>query len=227
MNETLVLALATGATGLLGAVIGAGSSVALERRRESRRGAALRQAVRGDVVRWLQICEYAAEHGRAVGDPTRGIRWWDIAGEMALHMPIGLYLLTFRLYGEREQIEHAYARGLEGIEDPQEAYAIRFALRKWAVLAEHSLEVWDEYESRQWWKRIWHRLQRPLLERRADSIAQLMGQIDAQVVDTLRSKYGEEVTDDGALASDVARSERHRREQEQFLAGLRPAGGVE
>ena len=190
---------------------------------------ALQQAIRGDLVRWLQICGLAAEQGRAAGHPAGGIRWWDVAGELSLHMPLGLYLQAFWLYVEREQTEHAYALSLtpEGVTDPEVAYSIRFGLRKWAAMAERYLELWDEYENRPRWKRMWHRLRKPLLERGGKDAVALMALIRDPVVKTLRCKYGYEVTDDGELVPDIARSERHQRAQEEFLAGYSPTSDGE
>ena len=159
-DPVVVSAIAALVAGLGGATIGAWWTTMLERRREKRQGRALRSAIRTDVVRWMNICSWAAAEGRASGHPGDALRWPQIAGELALHMPIGLYILTFMLYAEREQTEQAYAEGLspKGITDPRVAFSIRFGLLRWVAMAERFIEIWDEHGSRPRWKRAWHRL---------------------------------------------------------------------
>ncbi len=222
-DPAVVSAIAALVAALGGATIGAWWTTRLERRREKRQGLALRYAIRTDVVRWMNVCSWAAE-GRATGHPGDALRWPQIAGELALHVPIGLYILTFALYTEREQTEQAYAASLapDGITEPEVAFSARFGLLRWVAVAERFIEIWDRHESRPPWTRAWHRFRKPILERDGSSAAELLGLIHHQVAERLRSEYGYDVTDDGDLKSDLIRGERHKAANAEFLARYQP-----
>lgn len=220
-----MLALVTGGTGLMGALIGAFASTRIERQRQNRRGIALRYSIRGDVVRWRNVCMAAADW-RATGHLGNALRWREFGGELQLHVSLGLYVLAFALYTEREATEQIYAEGLSrnGISDPQAAFEARFALLRWAALADCFIERLDEYEGRSWFKRAGHWLRTPLLARDGGSIEQAMTLIYRNVAASLRSEYGYDVEDDGSLASAVIRGERHKAANDEFLARFRPNG---
>ena len=141
-------------------------------------------------------------------------------------MPIGLYILTFMLYGEREQTEQAYLEGLspDGITEPEAVFSIRFALLRWVAMAERFIEIWDQHDSRPRWKRAWHRLRKPLLERDGSSAEQLLDLIHRPVAERLRREHGYDVREDGDLVSDVIRGERQKAVYEEFLSRFRPNG---
>lgn len=82
----------------------------------------------------------------------QGFRWHDVSGEVALHVPPGLYQLLFFLYAEREQVEVAYDQLMKGIPD-EEAKIAFFALDRWSYQAEEVMSLDDAYYSRDWWHR--------------------------------------------------------------------------
>ena len=128
-------------------------------------------------------------------------------------------LLSFVLYTEREATEEIYEKGVsrDGIADPKVASDGRFALLRWAALAECFIERLDEYEGRSWLKRAWRWLRRYLPAQNDESIEQAMELIYRTVAERLRS-YGYEVEDDGSLVSAVNRMERQKAAYDEFLA---------
>ena len=222
MNETLALALVTGGIGLVGALIGTGASVSLDRRRETRRGKALRRAIISDLQRCQLICSWVRE-GRLTGHPGDGLSWKEIAGE--LHIAPGLYRLVFMLYTERQQIEHAYDRVVVGMIPQQEAQAIRFEFERWRLNAGYVIGIWDSHDERSIWKRAWQRCRGSLLERDDAPLQDVLDLVTIPVRDAMRKQYGDKVNDEGDLVSAAGVVERQRATTEGFTDPVETANG--
>ena len=216
MSETLVQALVTGGIGLLGALVGAVSAVSLERRRETRRGEALRQAVFLDLEQWRDRLEAASEW-RVTRPPGSGLKWWDVAGELALHTPIGLYLATAMLYVEREGLERPYSELYgpgPGIPQGQAASA-QFGFRRAYMMVEEVLRLWVRYYGVSGLARAVRRVRRSHLEKPSASVTK---DILATVSYRLRKELGYAVTDAAELIADVERSEQYKEELDRGLS---------
>lgn len=207
MSETLAVALVTGGIGLIGAIIGAASAIALEFWREVRRGRALRRAIISDLQRCQLICSWASG-GRLTSHPGDGLSWKEIAGE--LHVAPGLYRLVFMLYTERKQIEHAYDRTVTGMILQQEKEGVRFDFERWRLNAGCVIGIWDAHDERTIFRKVWHRFRKPLLERDDAPLQDVLNLVTIPVRDAMREQYRDRVNDEGDLVSAASLVERQR-----------------
>ena len=193
----------------IGALTVAWSSTRLERRREARRGESLRQAVLLDLEQWRDTLEAASE-GRVTRPPRSGLRWWDIAGEFALHTPIGLYSAVAMVYIERDGLERPYSE----LYDPQgpgiplaQVDSARFGFRRASMMVEDVVRLWVEYYGVNGLARAVRRVRRSYLENPHERVTT---DILRRAAYRLRKDFGYKVTDLAELVSDVKRSEEHK-----------------
>ena len=208
---------------LAGALIGAWSSTKLERRREARRGEALRQAVSLDLQQWQQRLDAASEW-IATRPPGSGLKWWDIAGELALHTPIGLYLAIAMLYVERDGLERPYSELYgPGSGIPQgEAESAQFGFRRASMMVDEVFRLWVNYYDVKNLASAVRRVRRRSLE---TPNASLTTDIMKNVSYGLRKKFQYEVTDSAELISDVERGEAYAEALDSRLRDVQRAQG--
>ena len=153
MDEAAVV---SAASGLVGAFIGAWSSRQLEKRRDHRQGAALRQTIRSDIWRRITRYEKLADAG-LLGITPGGVNWLSVAGELSNYVPPNLHARLNALYTQADIADAAYREMTDGIA-ANRVLGATFELRRWCQLAAIVMESWDRHGTRSWRARLWESL---------------------------------------------------------------------
>ena len=183
---------------LFGAAFGGIVPVVLEMRRDGRQGKAVRQALRSDILRWVDIFSEAVDRGSASGEPHTGLQWWDVASTLAPHYSPGMFTLMFMLYRELEVAKHAYLQGLSI--GPDERSTI--ALKRWELKALRLVEIEKQVSDRNIVVRLWHVIRTPPFARKEIDMADVESAIIRPVVIELR-ELGFDVDDSGNSTADA------------------------
>ena len=223
MNETLAVALITVIGTLAGAFLGGYAAVRLEERRVKRQKIGISNAIRMDLVRWIKACNSMTEGWRQTADPKQGLNWLALAPSATVHFPSGLSVLLFHLYSDREIAEAAYTEMTEGIEGTARVFGARFALRRWALMAEAVIQEWDRYDERGLWRRVCERWRwkDPLDRRGLAAGEQNLQRVHEKVVQHIRQDYGYSVGEDGELLPENFTQEAYARMHEEMNVAQR------
>ena len=223
VNETVLLAIITALTGLGGAFLGAFVSMRIERQRQKQQQYGISAAIRMDTVRWVGACVLMANKWQIAAHLGRGLNWVSIASIATVHLPPGLSMLLFHLYSQREETEAAYEAMTKRMDNPKRMFEMRYALRRWSVMAEEVVREWDRYNGRSLWRRILARwLWTDLLDRKGVAAEdQTLQRIHLAAAHLLSQRYGYSVGENGQLLPENHTQEAYARMQEEMSAAQR------
>ena len=200
MSETLTLALVTGATGLIGALIGGWFMMRVERMRLRREGVGITNAIRLDLVTRIGPLERLADgliRGRLPLTNAR-LNWVKISIDATTHLPPMLSIMITELYTKLQTTDTDYAivfGNLDSGEATAQGVAARYRLRKILLFYHAVNERWNRYDKRNLWHRKFARDELNRVEYSAKE--QYFQNLNKELDRNMRCKYGYDMTDDG------------------------------
>ena len=164
MTDTLAVALVTGATGLLGALIGAWATMRVDRQRRVNERLGLNDTIRMDLGGYAVTCRRLADEWIVDPKVRPPLNWLAISPSVASHLPYGVRHLLNWLDIQRGSAQVAYdtisPELLELVSMKKKQlpiavmYTARFMLRKYVCSAQAVMEEWERYERRSMWERM-------------------------------------------------------------------------
>lgn len=223
MSETMGVALITLFATLGGAFAVGYVTIRLEERRVKRQKIGISNAIRMDLIRWIEAYDAMTEEGGQIAHARQGLNWLALAPTATVHFPPGLSVLLFRLYSARETTETAYIEMTEGIEGTAteidaRVFEARFALRRWALMAAAVIREWDRYNERKLWRRVCARWRwEDQLDRTSVAAEeQSLQRIREEVRQRLYQDYGYRVGENGELLPENHTQEAYARMHEEM-----------
>ena len=201
MNDTLTLALVTGATGLLGALIGAWATMWVDRRRRADERLGFIDTIRMDLAGYAETCRRLADEWIVDPRVRPPLDWLALSLSVTSHLPHGVRHLLNWLDVQRGSAQEAYNALSAGLlelvstrkllQPIADMYGARFMLRKYVCSIQAVTEEWKRYEQRSMWERMrsWISHDRLDNERKYKDVDQL---IVSRSRSLLMEKYGYE-----------------------------------
>ena len=201
MNDTLAVAIVTVATGLLGALIGAGATMWLDRKRHVHERIGFNDTIRMDLAGYAETCRRLADEWIVDPKVRPPLNWLALSPSVAPHLPYGVRHLLNWLDVQRGGAQEAYNALSAGLLElvstrkPRQPIAVmygaRFILRKYVCLVQAVTEEWERYERRSMWDRMksWLSSDRLDNERKYSEVGQLAVSRSRSL---LMEKYGYE-----------------------------------
>ena len=166
MTDTLAVAIVTGAVGLIGALIGAGTTAWLDRKRRVHERLGLNDTIRMDLRGYAETCRRLADEWIVDPKVRPPLDWLAVSPSVASHLPYGVRHLLNWLDVQRGSAQVAYDTLSDGLpklhavlQKPLrrmlvDMYGARFMLRKYVCLVQVVMEEWRRYEQRSVWERM-------------------------------------------------------------------------
>ena len=164
MTDTLAVAIVTGATGLIGALIGAGATMWLDRKRRVHERLGFNDTIRMDLAGYAETCRRLADEWIVDPKVRPPLDWLALSPSAASHLPHGVRHLLNWLDIQRGSAQTAYDTLSAGLQElvslrkPRQPiaamYTTRFMLRKYVCSVQVVMEEWMRYERRSMWERM-------------------------------------------------------------------------